>query len=940
MLLSVYNQPPETTEDVDSDLLKLFRDYMQKEDALPYIHQNSSFKTIKSGKEVILVAGTASGKTLAAAIPLIWKILTKEINKVIFLYPTIALLEDQQRVLLKIAGITGLKEEVGYIFGGLHRTELIKNLNKKIIVATPDAIYWFFQKNIKYSALLIYGLCLADEFVLDEAHLFSGLMLRNIQHLFSRINKFRKTYLNKDKSKLHLLTATFEENLAELSSGVRINGKSKCGTVKVNFIQKDLHKPLADFIAEINRSLENNYSKILLVSNSARNAHILFEDSKNKQININKLNSEYMFRFGNIKTSDLIEILKKMGMESNYINNTLSIITPKEGICLKDFPKRVRGYFYLSELIELISKEIERAGRTISRFFEQTDEMKARDLENAISGNSSTIKTFFQAFCNVNKINSDKKINFSLYEKWITEVIDQIEIINLEDRIIGTRSELEKRLQNFLSEAFNDKKLRNLIFKKIQIGLLIKVLSLPELNEKEISNLRKKIPLKFLTLENNVKDEILKSIIEGQIDITIRYIKEWHNSEVPVILYTGSMAKSARGGLIELYSDSEISKAILISTSAVEVGVDFDAEVLITEICEGNSFLQRFGRVGRRGNESLVSVLVDGDTYGKLRDKFKEYHDEPVSREEFSSIIKEVFPQKIYVPESTFLDSIHLLVSEEIGRTGKHIVIEDKKAKDLAEKIKNHNIKFSYGLRSTLPSISLKEGITKDPFYLLRYVEQDKLYSSSSPFEIAKADHYFTELLYKKSCWKEVFVNLEKTLAETLWIFYLWNNNIELAKFEEHRFVISQINKLDNKYQKILLANWSRYASRNDPLGQKIYSLKYWNNMVMNNKDKIQLLYGNIYLKRFSDTNFKPEEIEDHFQNPLIIPSQIYLLISGKEKNELRKILKSAGVYGLEEIYYDWDGLEYSSDLPVFIMLEKVSGACFYAYHKLIKLQC
>ena len=67
------------------------------------------------------------------------------------------------------------------------------------------------------------------------------------------------------------------------------------------------------------------------------------------------------------------------------------------------------------------------------------------------------------------------------------------------------------------------------------------------------------------------------------------------------------MSKHNRDGLVELFG--KLEKAILISTPAVEVGVDFDADTLITEECDGNGFLQRFGRVGRSGGIGQVSVL-------------------------------------------------------------------------------------------------------------------------------------------------------------------------------------------------------------------------------------------------------------------------------------------------------------------------------------------
>ena len=62
------------------------------------------------------------------------------------------------------------------------------------------------------------------------------------------------------------------------------------------------------------------------------------------------------------------------------------------------------------------------------------------------------------------------------------------------------------------------------------------------------------------------------------------------------------MSKHNRDGLVELFG--KLEKAILISTPAVEVGVDFDADTLITEECDGMRFSSVLGVLG-------VLVAVD-----------------------------------------------------------------------------------------------------------------------------------------------------------------------------------------------------------------------------------------------------------------------------------------------------------------------------------------
>ena len=158
---------------------------------LPFEHQAIAFDSIKQNKNITLVAGTAAGKTLAVAIPIFAKLLKNKIQKVMFLYPTIALMEDQLSVLKDLMGTAGLdEEEMGYIHGNMTRSKLMYNLSKKIIVATPDAIYWFLE-NIKYNSLLIYGLCQVDEFVADEAHVFTGLSLHNLNCSLREYNYYK-----------------------------------------------------------------------------------------------------------------------------------------------------------------------------------------------------------------------------------------------------------------------------------------------------------------------------------------------------------------------------------------------------------------------------------------------------------------------------------------------------------------------------------------------------------------------------------------------------------------------------------------------------------------------------------------------------------------------------------------------------------------------------
>jgi CRISPR-associated endonuclease/helicase Cas3 len=50
-----------------------------------------------------------------------------------------------------------------------------------------------------------------------------------------------------------------------------------------------------------------------------------------------------------------------------------------------------------------------------------------------------------------------------------------------------------------------------------------------------------------------------------------------------------------------------------VTTSAIEVGCDLNAEILITQICPPENLIQRVGRCNRRGNVLDAKVLIVGD---------------------------------------------------------------------------------------------------------------------------------------------------------------------------------------------------------------------------------------------------------------------------------------------------------------------------------------
>lgn len=94
-----------------------------------------------------------------------------------------------------------------------------------------------------------------------------------------------------------------------------------------------------------------------------------------------------------------------------------------------------------------------------------------------------------------------------------------------------------------------------------------------------------------------------------------RYLKDRTDDSTVLFLYHGRLDSRRR---LEVYQairsrDDDSDPYIVITTSAIEVGCDLNAETLITQICPPESLIQRAGRCNRRGNVPDARVIAVGD---------------------------------------------------------------------------------------------------------------------------------------------------------------------------------------------------------------------------------------------------------------------------------------------------------------------------------------
>ena len=962
----VINRQPEICEDASQPLLDLFQDYTFQRDGrrlYPFRHQAETFKLVgQEQKEVFLVAGTASGKTLAIAIPLFWKLLRGLIRKVLMMYPTVALLEDQRKVMDTLAEITGL--EVGQLQGGMSRTKLIEALNKPVILATPDEVYWFFRKNVKYSSLLIYGLALVDEFVLDEGHLFNGLMLRNLAHLKGRIQLLGEK-IGK-RSRWHVLTATPTEELRGLiTEGVEVRGQSKCGDVEVTFLEpaSSYSERQDKLVRATESSIEEGANKVLLVFNSADLAHRVFEGISGKADA--EVPAEMKLSFGRVRWGQFRTWLDREKIEPEIAEEIEQWLKREETFNLKDLADGARANVPSDELASKFAKLLESQAWIIKRLAYSADREKNSDLFASIDARLSGKGKLARLICASLKCSikdaSDLESLIGRIDQWVGDVQSRLEGIWSGDSLNVTAPAFKE-----ISSSLIDAGLQPELAKKFTDYLKYSV-ELPEEAARGLRISRSELSRRYVAFSwfgwlikdkakiEDLNERILKALEDGSLDVDTKNIASWKDTKIPVIIYTGKMSKNERRGLLEAFG--KLSRAVLISTPAVEVGVDFAADTLITEQCDGNGFLQRFGRVGRRiGVKGQVIVLIkDGETYVDLYNRYKDRAKGlKMTREDFSAMISSpkdgLFPSKTYIEGSDFLDATHWLVNAQIGEIGEWLnqsMFYDGAAAELAQKIRKSGLPFAFGLRSTMPGVSLKGGAGGgDPFYILRKVYNDQLMASDSPFDMGQADMWHMELLWKKSQWN-IVVDAAATLEASQALFWRqdgrWHIQTGYGIAADYvrlfqREVERNLRGLEPSLKKDpagVLAKLSPHAS--NPKVRPI--LRSWDALpaFFSPHARFVLGMGDVHLQRKGEEGIV-EPVEDRMGNPLVLQNQIWLILFGHNREQAEHLLSATSALDLEELIYDLQTLEVQGSRTVGpVILEKSGGACFEVYRRLVE---
>ncbi len=198
-------------EDLDQDLVSALG--VQNINEL-YSHQAKTWDKIKDNKHVVIVTGTASGKTLAYNLPVIDKMLKASEARALYLFPTKALAHDQVNEIENLMAEMpkGKRITVKAYDGDTPQTARPKvRKNSRIILSNPDMLHagilphhtrWEdFFRNLRFV-------------IIDEIHTYRGVFGSHVGNVLRRLRRIANFY---GSSPQFILTSATIGNPSELA---------------------------------------------------------------------------------------------------------------------------------------------------------------------------------------------------------------------------------------------------------------------------------------------------------------------------------------------------------------------------------------------------------------------------------------------------------------------------------------------------------------------------------------------------------------------------------------------------------------------------------------------------------------------------------------------------------------------------------------------------
>jgi DEAD/DEAH box helicase domain-containing protein len=153
-----------------------------------YSHQAEAIMHIRSGKDIVLVTSTASGKSLSYMIPIFETVMTDPKASALYIAPLNALVNDQLKSFLEFRDEMGIDAEISRYVGTMSEDEKrdVRYGNSQIILTNPEMIHLSF---LPWNRIWKRFLSNIKFIVVDESHYYRGVVGSNMANLLRRLNR-------------------------------------------------------------------------------------------------------------------------------------------------------------------------------------------------------------------------------------------------------------------------------------------------------------------------------------------------------------------------------------------------------------------------------------------------------------------------------------------------------------------------------------------------------------------------------------------------------------------------------------------------------------------------------------------------------------------------------------------------------------------------------
>jgi DEAD/DEAH box helicase domain-containing protein len=158
----------------------------------PYTHQAQAIEAALAGQDVVVVTGTASGKTLCYNAPVLQAILQNPSSRALYLFPTKALSQDQYTELHELIGTLGVDVKT-YTYDGDTPPSARRaiRLAGHIVVTNPDMLHTgILPHHTRWQRLFEH----LQFVVVDELHQYRGIFGSHVANVLRRLQRLCAWY--------------------------------------------------------------------------------------------------------------------------------------------------------------------------------------------------------------------------------------------------------------------------------------------------------------------------------------------------------------------------------------------------------------------------------------------------------------------------------------------------------------------------------------------------------------------------------------------------------------------------------------------------------------------------------------------------------------------------------------------------------------------------